>query len=115
MAHDIGNPPFGHSGEKAIGEYFSIGNGKKYKEQLTDKQWQDLIDFEGNANGFSVLTASRPGIEGGLRISYATLGAFMKYPKESLPKKPTQDIADKKYGFFQTDKSFLKKLPKIWG
>ncbi|WP_103725972.1 deoxyguanosinetriphosphate triphosphohydrolase [Flavobacterium croceum] len=107
LAHDIGNPPFGHSGEKAIGEYFSIGNGQKFKDNLTPKQWQDLIDFEGNANGFSVLSGSRPGVEGGLRLSYATLGAFMKYPKESLPKKPTTAIADKKYGFFQTDKDFF--------
>ncbi len=110
LAHDIGNPPFGHSGEKAIGEYFSIGKGQKFKDQLTDKQWQDLIDFEGNANGFSVLTSSRPGIEGSLRLSYATLGAFMKYPKESLPKKPTSNIADKKYGFFQTDAAFFKEV-----
>ncbi len=110
LAHDIGNPPFGHSGEKAIGEYFSIGKGQQYKDQLSAKEWQDLIDFEGNANGFSVLTASRPGIEGGLRISYATLGAFMKYPKESLPKKPTKNIADKKYGFFQTDKVFFQEV-----
>jgi dGTPase len=115
LAHDIGNPPFGHSGEKAIGEYFSIGKGQKFKDQLTDKQWQDLIDFEGNANGFSVLTSSRPGIEGGLRLSYATLGAFMKYPKESLPKKPTQNIADKKYGFFQTDKVFFKEVAEELG
>ena len=115
LAHDIGNPPFGHSGEKAIGEYFSIGNGQKYKGQVSDKQWQDLIDFEGNANGFSVLTASRPGIEGGLRISYATLGAFMKYPKESLPKKPTKNIADKKYGFFQTDKNFFQEVAADMG
>ncbi|MCP1995495.1 dGTPase [Flavobacterium sp. HSC-61S13] len=104
LAHDIGNPPFGHSGEKAIGDFFSRGKGKIYRDELTDKEWQDLIDFEGNANGFSVLTKSRPGIEGGVRISYATLGAFMKYPKESLPKKPTRDICDKKYGFFQSDK-----------
>ena len=110
LAHDIGNPPFGHSGEKAIGEYFSIGKGQKYKDQLTDKQWQDLIDFEGNANGFSVLTSSRPGIEGSIRLTYAVLGAFMKYPKESLPKKPTSNIADKKYGFFQTDKDFFKEV-----
>ena len=110
LAHDIGNPPFGHSGEKAIGEYFSIGKGQQYKDQLTAKQWQDLIDFEGNANGFSVLSSSRPGIEGSLRLTYAVLGAFMKYPKESLPKKPTKNISDKKYGFFQSDATFFKEV-----
>ena len=115
LAHDIGNPPFGHSGEKAIGEYFSIGKGQQYKDHLTNKQWQDLIDFEGNANGFSVLTSSRPGIEGSLRLSYATLGAFTKYPKESLPKKPTKNIADKKYGFFQSDKEFFKDVAEELG
>lgn len=104
LAHDIGNPPFGHSGENAIGDFFSRGKGLEFREGLSDKEWQDLIDFEGNANGFSLLTKSRPGMEGGLRISYATLGAFMKYPKESLPKKPTRDVCDKKYGFFQGDK-----------
>jgi dGTPase len=110
LSHDIGNPPFGHSGEKAIGEYFSIGKGQKHKSQLTDKEWQDLIDFEGNANGFSVLTSSRPGIEGSIRLTYAVLGSYMKYPKESLPKKPTRKISDKKYGFFQTDKAFFKEV-----
>jgi dGTPase len=110
LAHDIGNPPFGHSGEKAIGEYFSIGKGQQFKEKLDPKQWQDLIDFEGNANGFSVLTANRPGVLGALRLTYAVLGAYMKYPKESLPKKPTQNIADKKYGFFQTDKAFFEEV-----
>ena len=115
LAHDIGNPPFGHSGEKAIGEYFSIGKGQQFKDQLSDKEWQDLIDFEGNANGFSVLTSSRPGIEGSIRLTYAVLGAFMKYPKESLPKKPTQNIADKKYGFFQTDKKFFQEVASELG
>ncbi|SFQ74730.1 dGTPase [Flavobacterium akiainvivens] len=115
LAHDIGNPPFGHSGEKAIGEYFKIGKGQQYRDKLTDKEWQDLVDFEGNANGFNLLTSSRPGIEGGLRISYATLGAFMKYPKESLPKKPTSNIADKKYGFFQCDKAFFKDVAADMG
>ena len=104
LAHDIGNPPFGHSGEKAIGEYFISGEGQQYKDQLTDKEYQDLCDFEGNANGFKIVTQSRVGREGGLRLSYAILGAFTKYPKESLPKKPTKHIADKKYGFFQTEK-----------
>ncbi|MCF6279471.1 MAG: deoxyguanosinetriphosphate triphosphohydrolase [Flavobacteriaceae bacterium] len=115
LAHDIGNPPFGHSGEKAIGEYFKSGNGQQYKSQLTDKQWQDLIDFEGNANGFKILTENREGVEGGLRLSYATLGAFMKYPKESLPKKPTNHIVDKKYGVFQSEVTIFEDLAKELG
>lgn len=110
LSHDIGNPPFGHSGEKAIGEYFISGKGQKFKEGLTDKEWQDLIDFEGNANGFKVLNETQKGVEGGLRLSYATLGAFMKYPKESLPKKPTSNIVDKKFGVFQSDKSLLDEI-----
>lgn len=107
LSHDIGNPPFGHSGEKAIGEYFKSGKGSKYKDELSQKQWQDIIDFEGNANGFQILTEGADGSKGGLRLSYATLGAFMKYPKESLPKKPTKHIVDKKYGFFQSQKEFF--------
>ena len=115
LAHDIGNPPFGHNGEKAIGEYFKNGNGQKYKDQLTAKQWQDLIDFEGNANGFKILTESKEGVEGGLRLSYATLGAFIKYPKESLPKKPTNQIADKKFGIFQSEIPFFKEVASELG
>ena len=105
LAHDIGNPPFGHSGEKSIGQYFMSGPGKKFGDILNEKEFQDLCDFEGNANGFKILTQSRPGREGGLRLSYATLGAFIKYPKESLPIKPTSDVSDKKYGFFQNEKN----------
>lgn len=115
LAHDIGNPPFGHSGEKAIGEYFLNGNGKKYQKDLTDKEYQDLVLFEGNANGLMVLSSSMFGNEGGLRISYATLGAFMKYPKESLPVKPTNRIADKKYGFFQSEKEFITEVANELG
>src|SRR5690606_21346462 len=110
LAHDIGNPPFGHSGEKAIGEYFSLGNGKRFKEQLTASEYGDLIKFEGNANGFRILTQTRPGIEGGIRLSYATLGAFIKYPKESLPHKPTKNIGDKKFGIFQTEKKVFEEV-----
>ena len=110
LAHDIGNPPFGHSGEKAIGRYFKKGEGQQFKAQLTDAQFQDLCDFEGNANGFRILTENRPGRPGGLRLSYATLGAFIKYPKESLPKQPTAHIAHKKFGVFQSESEFFKSL-----
>ena len=88
--------------------------GKRFESQLTEKEYQDLCDFEGNANGFKILTESRDGREGGLRLSYATLGAFMKYPKESLPKKPTSYVGDKKYGYFQSDKaSFLEVAEEL--
>ena len=87
LAHDIGNPPFGHSGEKAIGAYFSNGQGSDLKSRITDKEFQDLCDFEGNANGFKILTESRPGREGGLRLSYATLRSLHEIPKGITSKK----------------------------
>ena len=115
LSHDIGNPPFGHSGEKSIGEYFKSGPGKKYKELLTPKQYNDLTRFEGNANGFKILTETKNGIEGGLRLSYATLGAFIKYPKPSIPHKPTGHIAHKKYGYFQSESDFFHELANELG
>jgi dGTPase len=115
LSHDIGNPPFGHSGEKAIGHYFSQGNGKKFKSKLNETEYQDLCSFEGNANGFKILTESKVGTPGSLRLSYATLGAFVKYPKASLPHKPSNNVADKKYGFFQAQKSFFNELSEDLG
>lgn len=110
LAHDIGNPPFGHSGEKAIGHYFSHGNGSRFKNELTDKQYKDLCHFEGNANGFKILTESKAGTPGGLRLSFATLGAFIKYPKASLPFQPTSHVAHKKFGYFQAQETFFNEL-----
>ena len=101
LAHDIGNPPFGHSGEKAIGHFFSDGAGEHYKAELNALEYEDLCKFEGNANGFKIVSQSMEGAPGGLRLSAATLGAYMKYPKASLPHKPTQHVADKKFGFYQ--------------
>ena len=110
LAHDIGNPPFGHSGEMAIGDYFKNGNGSKYKDQLNKQQYQDLCDFEGNANGFKIISENKVGIPGGLRLSYSTLGAFTKYPKGSIPKNPTPHIKDKKFGFFESQKKFFNEV-----
>ena len=110
LAHDIGNPPFGHSGEKAIGHFFREGKGSVFKDQLSPIEYQDLCDFEGNANGFKILTESFTGMPGGLRLSYATLGAFMKYPKGSLPIKPSSHVADKKFGYFQPQSTFFNEV-----
>ena len=110
LSHDIGNPPFGHSGEKAIGYFFSNGKGKKYKEMLSDAEYCDLSNFEGNANGFKILVESKDGLPGGLRLSYGTLGAFIKYPKTSFPQYKTQNISEKKFGVFQSELTFFQEL-----
>ena len=115
LGHDIGNPSFGHSGEKAIGHYFSTGEGKAYKDQLSAVEYEDLCRFEGNANGFKLLTETVAGAPGGLRISYATLGAYMKYPKSSLPYRPTPHVADKKFGYFQPQKAFFETMANDMG
>ncbi|MGB2245060.1 MAG: dGTP triphosphohydrolase, partial [Flavobacteriaceae bacterium] len=115
LAHDIGNPPFGHSGEKAIGHFFEAGEGKQYQDDLTDIEYEDLCRFEGNANGFKLLTESLEGTPGGLRLSHATLGAYMKYPKASLPHKPTPHVADKKFGYFQANQSSFETIAEEMG
>jgi len=115
LAHDIGNPPFGHSGEMAIGDYFKNGEGSNFKSQLSSQQYQDLCDFEGNANGFKILCENKVGIPGGLRLSYATLGAFTKYPKGSIPKKPSSHIKDKKFGFFEPQNVFFQEVANELG
>jgi dGTPase len=85
LAHDIGNPPFGHSGEDAIREYFLNGDGQTLEALIdNDKKWADLTHFEGNANGFKIV-CNYSGNDKGLRLTYPTLAAFSKYPKESLP------------------------------
>ena len=115
LAHDIGNPPFGHSGEMAIGDFFKNGYGKKFKENLSDQQYKDLCYFEGNANGFKILSENKAGIKGGLRLSYATLGAFTKYPRRSVFSEKSTHIKDKKYGFFASQNSFFEEVANELG
>lgn len=118
LAHDIGNPPFGHSGEESISEYFKNGNGNKFKDTLNDeKKWNDLTKFEGNAQGFRIITKlQNPKVVGGLRLTYSTLAALTKYPKESL----TNSKADtsriyRKFGFFQSEKEIFKSVAEHTG
>ncbi len=117
LAHDIGNPPFGHSGEDAISEYFKNGEGKLFQGIITNKKhWSDLTNFEGNAQGFRIITKlQNPNIEGGLRLSLATLGAFTKYPRESkLTGNDLKKIKGKKiyrkYGYFQSEKKVFENV-----
>lgn len=105
LAHDIGNPPFGHSGEDAIQQYF-LTAGSHFLSVLNAAECRDLQCFEGNALGFRLLTHTRPRQSrwgGGLQLTMATLGAFMKYPRGSLPVGTGALASEKKFGFFQAE------------
>lgn len=111
LAHDIGNPPFGHSGEAAISEYFLNGNGRKFESAINDElKWNDLINFEGNANGFRILTNYTGGPDGGLRLCYPTLAAFTKYPRENIPSSLPDRASQKKYGVFQSERDIFRQV-----
>jgi dGTPase len=112
LAHDIGNPPFGHSGEASISNYFRHGKGKAFQEQITEAAcWSDLINFEGNANGFRLLTSYKASTGGGISLCYSTLAAFTKYPTQSLKTGKNQErISQKKYGYFQSEKVFFENI-----
>ncbi|MBQ8874358.1 MAG: dNTP triphosphohydrolase [Bacteroides sp.] len=111
LAHDLGNPPFGHSGEKAISTYFSEGKGLALKEQLSSMEWEDLTHFEGNANAFRLLTHQFLGRrKGGFVMTYSTLASIVKYPYPSI-------LAGKKskFGFFVTEVDDYLKIAQELG
>lgn len=106
LAHDLGNPPFGHSGEKAISTFFSEGKGQALKERLSPMEWDDLTHFEGNANAFRLLTHQFEGRrKGGFVLTYPTLAAIVKYPFSS-------SLAGEKskFGFFTTEEESFRRI-----
>ena len=99
LCHDLGNPPFGHSGEKAISTYFSEGNGQYLQQHLTPDQWTDLVNFEGNANSFRLLTHQFNGRRpGGFAMTYSVLASIVKYPFNS-----SHAGTKGKFGFFTSE------------
>ena len=112
LAHDLGNPPFGHSGERAISTFFSEGEGLSLRglqsvgSCLTPEQWDDLTHFEGNANAFRLLTHQFEGRRrGGFVLTYSTLASIVKYPFASTL------AGDKsKFGFFTTEESSFRRI-----
>jgi dGTPase len=107
LAHDIGNPPFGHSGEDAFRSFFEGEKGLKFKNELNQNQWNDLIRYEGNANGFRILTNLNQA--GGLRLTASVLAAFTKYPTNSTQIENPK-IHLKKYGFFDAEKDLFEDV-----
>ncbi len=113
LAHDLGNPPFGHAGEDAIRLWFARSpTAQQALEALTPAQQQDFLEFEGNAQGFRLITRLQsPDNPGGMQLTYATLGAFTKYPRASwLPVGQPRGIAFKKFGFYQDDAGSFAEL-----
>ena len=111
LAHDLGNPPFGHSGEKAISTYFSEGKGLALKPHLSSMEWDDLTHFEGNANAFRLLTHQFLGRrKGGFVMTYSTLASIVKYPY------PASLAGSKsKFGFFTTEEKDYQKIAEELG
>lgn len=106
LAHDLGNPPFGHSGEKAISTFFSEGPGSVLNPMLTERQWTDLINFEGNANSFRLLTHQFNGRRpGGFAMTYSMLASIVKYPYESR-----MAGGKSKFGFFESEVETFQRI-----
>lgn len=113
LAHDMGNPPFGHSGERAIGAYFSEGNGRQWQSAVLAEggRWSDFLQFEGNANAFRLLTHQFKGRRpGGFALTYSTLASIIKYPYSS-----ERTGSKGKFGFFQTEEETMKALASELG
>ena len=106
LAHDLGNPPFGQSGEKAISTFFSEGPGKVLESEFSESQWADLTHFEGNANSFRLLTHQFRGRRvGGFAMTYSMLASIVKYPYESR-----MAGRKNKFGFFTTEIDSFKRI-----
>ena len=107
LAHDMGNPPFGHSGEKAIQTFFTEGKGTYLKDRLSPELWNDITHFEGNANAFRLLAHRFKGRrDGGFVMTYTTLASIVKYPFASA-------LAEKghgKFGFFCTEADIFRRI-----
>jgi len=120
LAHDLGNPAFGHSGEKAISHYFEVNasmviNQKSLRSHFDAEQWKDLTNFEGNANALRLLTRQFKGkLEGGQRLMFVTLASILKYPCASsqMDKNLTHR---KKYGYFLSDQNAFENVINEFG
>ena len=111
LAHDLGNPPFGHSGEKAIQTFFTEGAGKYLQTQVSPEFWSDITHFEGNANAFRLLTHQFKGRRpGGFVMTYSTVASIVKYPFSSMAV-----IKKGKFGFFASEQPTYQRLADEMG
>ena len=108
LAHDLGNPPFGHAGEDAFSDFFlHHPAGQEFKSKVNEAQWAELVKFEGNAQGFRILNKS----EYGLKLTYAALGAFTKYPCPAFfPQRNKTRKSQRKFGFFESEREIFSEV-----
>lgn len=113
LAHDLGNPPFGHAGEDAISDFFvHHSTGLSFKQKVTNEEWTDLTNFEGNAQGFRIINNN----QFGLKLTLATLGAFTKYPCAAFfPARDKSKKSQKKFGYFQSEKKLFSDAAENLG
>jgi dGTPase len=111
LTHDLGNPPFGHAGEDSISDFFKHNPvGLSIQKKVNDSQWADLIQFEGNAQGFRILNKNKYG----LKLTFATLGAFTKYLCPALfPNRDKKKRSQKKFGFFQSEQPVFQEVAMV--
>ena len=106
LCHDLGNPPFGHSGEKTISTWFSEGAGQSLRGRLSEREWSDFVNFEGNANSFRLLAHQFVGgRRGGYAMTYSSLASIVKYPWSSL-----HSGNKGKFGFFLSEEDDYRKV-----
>ena len=106
LAHDLGNPPFGHSGEKAIQTFFTEGPGNDLQRLVSADFWDDITHFEGNANAFRLLTHQFEGRrQGGFAMTYSMLASIVKYPYSS-----SAASRKGKFGFFCSERENYQKI-----
>ena len=111
LAHDMGNPPFGHSGEKAIQTFFTEGKGLALRDQLSPRFWDDVTHFEGNANSFRILSHQFKGRrKGGFVMTYSMLASIVKYPWSA-----SCAGEKKKFGFFASEEEFYQRIADEMG
>ena len=117
LAHDIGNPPLGHAGEEAIRHWFTHSeSGKKLQSIFSSAENADISGFEGNAQGFRVLSRlEMPDQPGGMQLTCATLGAFAKYPAGSEVSARPPGVSGKKFGYFQSEKKLFTEVAESCG
>lgn len=113
LAHDLGNPPFGHAGEDAISDFFLHNEvGSSIQHNVKEAEWMDLTTFEGNAQGFRILNKNQYG----LKLTFATLGSFTKYPCPAFfPQRDKTKRSQKKFGFFQSERKVFTEVATTLG